>query len=97
MVKKPAKFLFDLLKPTISFALGTLLLFAEEIMRSIKVFVRNSKAYARLFKDINNKNKNGSSTTSNKKKHSEKNNNGADKQHAGSNGESSKKANGKKW
>ena len=96
MVKKPAKFLFDLLKPTISFALGTLLLFAEEIMRSIKVFVRNSKAYARLFKDINNKNKNGSSTTSNKKKHSEKNNNGADKQHAGSNGESSKKANGKK-
>ena len=44
MAKEPAKFVFDLLKPTISFALGTLLLFAEEIVRSIKVFVRDSKA-----------------------------------------------------
>ena len=101
MAKEPAKFVFDLLKSTISFALGTLLLFAEEIVRSIKVFVRDSKAYAKVFGGSTNKNnKNGNSTASNKKKHSEKNNNnsnnGAETQHAGNNGESSKKANGKK-
>ena len=55
MAKEPAKFVFDLLKSTISFALGTLLLFAEEIVRSIKVFVRDSKAYAKVFGVSTNK------------------------------------------
>ena len=98
MAKEPAKFLFDSLKPTISFALGTLLLFAEEIVRSIKVFVRDSKAYAKVFGGgTNENNKNGNASGNNKKKHSEKNNinnNNAEVQHA--NGESSKKVNGKK-
>ena len=60
MVKKPAKFLFDLLDSTISFA-RTLLLLLENVVR-LKYSMRNSKAYARLFPEPNNKNKNGSST-----------------------------------
>jgi len=74
MAKEPTIFLYALLKPSLSFVLGTMLLFAEEIMRSIRVFVKQSKARMVFSsKSISKNARKGGSNGSNNIQQSEKN------------------------